>query len=720
MFVTSGGKGTVQVIDTATNAIVPKIAVGRRPWNMALTPDGKKLYVACGRSNAVAVVDTATLHARSRRSRSASCPGAWRSAERIAGGRERLTSASDRRGRRPPQPATADPARLPSGPPLQRARHVRGNPTFPTQRGDAALRRVAAGALALAPPSRRSPWVSGAGAGDLCVDAVDLLAHRCYDAADRRLARCVSTAGRGNSAAQPATPAAGSDVARIRARDGPGNSSTRRSSPQRGARVAHRLANGARRADRSCTGTASTMDTRNDGNGESLVAPGGRYDYAFTVRNRAGLYWYHPHPHGATARQVYRGPVRTARGRRRRRARAAARARPRAGEHRDPAGAAGSRAPATAIATRPRPDDELLGWYGDVPPRQRHAASPPRRRRRDATACACSTRRMRAPSGFAFRATTARRCRSTLLGTDGGLLERGGSLQRSLRLAGGADRRARRLSRRRASAASSCSRRGAFDPMHAVPDRPGGAASARPPRWHGVHGAQPARRPGGRRRAARRRRVSGDAVQRARAAQPSPAPPARLSEPVAQRRSATTSVRCASASPRAAGASTTASTTRRRRRSTSRAPRAETWLLRNYHTSMPHAMHLHGFQFRVLERETSPDQLAPLAVDARGRLATDLGCKDTVLVWPGESVRIAIDFRHAVPGRADLPRPLPQPRARGRRHDAAGPGRVRRRRMARFGRPFAARRRAPLAAGLRRRACSSPAGAAALRRARAG
>jgi YVTN family beta-propeller protein len=27
---------------------------------MALTPDGAKLYVACGRSNAVAVVDTAS------------------------------------------------------------------------------------------------------------------------------------------------------------------------------------------------------------------------------------------------------------------------------------------------------------------------------------------------------------------------------------------------------------------------------------------------------------------------------------------------------------------------------------------------------------------------------------------------------------------------------------------------------------------------------------
>jgi YVTN family beta-propeller protein len=50
----------VQVIDTSTNAIIAKIAVGKRPWNMAITPDGKKLYVACGRSNAVAVIDTET------------------------------------------------------------------------------------------------------------------------------------------------------------------------------------------------------------------------------------------------------------------------------------------------------------------------------------------------------------------------------------------------------------------------------------------------------------------------------------------------------------------------------------------------------------------------------------------------------------------------------------------------------------------------------------
>ena len=50
-----------------------------------------------------------------------------------------------------------------------------------------------------------------------------------------------------------------------------------------------------------------SVDTRNDGNGESPVVPGATFRYAFPIRNRSGLYWYHPHPHGATARQVYRG-----------------------------------------------------------------------------------------------------------------------------------------------------------------------------------------------------------------------------------------------------------------------------------------------------------------------------------------------------------------------------------------------------------------------------
>jgi YVTN family beta-propeller protein len=48
----------VSVIDTATNHIIATIPTGQRPWNMALTPDGKKLYVATGRSNSVSVIDT--------------------------------------------------------------------------------------------------------------------------------------------------------------------------------------------------------------------------------------------------------------------------------------------------------------------------------------------------------------------------------------------------------------------------------------------------------------------------------------------------------------------------------------------------------------------------------------------------------------------------------------------------------------------------------------
>ena len=60
VFVSNGADGTVMRIDTATNSVSATIAVGKRPWNMALTPDGAKLYVANGRSNSVSVIDTAS------------------------------------------------------------------------------------------------------------------------------------------------------------------------------------------------------------------------------------------------------------------------------------------------------------------------------------------------------------------------------------------------------------------------------------------------------------------------------------------------------------------------------------------------------------------------------------------------------------------------------------------------------------------------------------
>ena len=78
--------------------------------------------------------------------------------------------------------------------------------------------------------------------------------------------------------------------------------------------------------------------------------------------------------------------------------------------------------------------------------------------------------------------------------------------------------------------------------------------------------------------------------------------------------------------------------------------KVETWVIHNDASSMPHAMHLHGFAFEVLARETSPQSNAALQIDPQGRLATDLGRTDTVLVWPGESVRVAIDFAHPFTG----------------------------------------------------------------------
>ncbi|MBX0328376.1 multicopper oxidase domain-containing protein [Oscillochloris sp. ZM17-4] len=44
-----------------------------------------------------------------------------------------------------------------------------------------------------------------------------------------------------------------------------------------------------------------------DGHPSDAVKPGERYVYEFTVANRAGTYWFHPHPHGKTGRQVMMG-----------------------------------------------------------------------------------------------------------------------------------------------------------------------------------------------------------------------------------------------------------------------------------------------------------------------------------------------------------------------------------------------------------------------------
>jgi suppressor of ftsI/bilirubin oxidase len=380
-----------------------------------------------------------------------------------------------------------------------------------------------------------------------------------------------------------------------------------------------------------------TMDTANDGNGETVVAPGAAFDYAFTVRNRAGLYWYHPHPHGLTAGQAARGLVGLV-------------------TVEDDEEAALRRALELVPGTNeiplllhdrrgtgvyePTAEDTLLGWFGDAmlvnfTPRPYLDATAGRYRFRILNASNARTYRL------GFRRDNGTPVPFFLLGTDGGLLERA---QRCTDVFVSPAERIDVLVDFTGIPVGGfvLAESRAFDPMQDVPRPVRAPVGAEEGDAHG-HAAGPAGIPDGAPLALLQIRIR-------RRADASPPVPDRLSAPVA-----------AAALPdddRPLRLGFAKGRWRINDRVYERGATpivvarggVETWLLRNYHTSTPHAMHLHGFQFRVVERQTSPAQLAPLAVDARGRLATDLGWKDTVLVWPGESVRIAIDFRHPFDG----------------------------------------------------------------------
>jgi YVTN family beta-propeller protein len=62
VYVTSGSEDSkiVSVIDTARKKVTATITVGNDPAGVAVTPDGRKVYVANASSNSVSVIDTAT------------------------------------------------------------------------------------------------------------------------------------------------------------------------------------------------------------------------------------------------------------------------------------------------------------------------------------------------------------------------------------------------------------------------------------------------------------------------------------------------------------------------------------------------------------------------------------------------------------------------------------------------------------------------------------
>jgi suppressor of ftsI/bilirubin oxidase len=76
----------------------------------------------------------------------------------------------------------------------------------------------------------------------------------------------------------------------------------------------------------------------------------------------------------------------------------------------------------------------------------------------------------------------------------------------------------------------------------------------------------------------------------------------------------------------------------------------EIWEFANAKPAMPHPIHVHGFQYRVLERLGSPEHVRRLAINDRGLSASEIGWKDSVLLWPGEKIRLLMDFAHPFPG----------------------------------------------------------------------
>lgn len=392
-----------------------------------------------------------------------------------------------------------------------------------------------------------------------------------------------------------------------------------------------------------------TLPEAQDGAGFDAIAPGAAKALRFEVKNRAGLYWFHAHPHGFTAEQVHAGlagllVVTDAEDA------ALDTALALAPENRLALAVADVRVAGGSLRPyAPSDEDCLHGWFGnralvngarDVHVSVTHGWV------RLQLLNACNARGLL----LAFR-DGSENVPFHLLGTDGGLLAAPIALERVFLYSAERVDIAIDVSRRREIAAVSL----AFDPRHHHPhhqDHGGHLAHAHPARQHfpplaaeSVCAPGAARDtgdflPDGAELALFALRVGGAAATSL------PSLPARIS-----------------ALPEAVAA--TDATPRRMRLdfderagfvidqtpyradeiafSVGRGAR-EVWEVKNSPISMPHPMHLHGFGFRILRRQGTFGPARALARESSGRLPTDLGVKDTVVVWPNETVWLALDF----------------------------------------------------------------------------
>lgn len=392
-----------------------------------------------------------------------------------------------------------------------------------------------------------------------------------------------------------------------------------------------------------------TLPEAADGAGFDPIAPGASKRVRFEVRNRSALYWFHPHPHAFTAEQVYAGLtglfVVT-------------------DDDDDALDAALGLAPGNRLALAvsdvrvvgdairpyaPTAEDCLLGWYGNralVNGTLDAVRTVAPGWVRLQILNACNARGL----SLAFRDREAQGGERLLpfhvLGTDGGLLSAPKEVERAFLYTGERVDIALNLADRRAASAVSLE----FDPRH-----------------HAQHTAAPHHRHPARERYAPLSAVTvcestagRDAGRLADGAELSlftlrvdetrkagaPPLPSRLS-----------ALPDATAAPGAATRRIRLDFDERAGFLIDNTPYRldeiafnvtrgvhEVWEIRNSPISMPHPMHLHGFGFRVLRRQGTYGGARRLATESGGRFPTDLGIKDTVVLWPNETVTLAVDF----------------------------------------------------------------------------
>ncbi|HSD40691.1 MAG TPA: multicopper oxidase family protein [Burkholderiales bacterium] len=385
-----------------------------------------------------------------------------------------------------------------------------------------------------------------------------------------------------------------------------------------------------------------TLAEAQDGAGFDPIPPGGSKALAFRLRNRSGLYWFHAHPHGFTAEQVYSGLVGLV-----------------VVADKDDAAvdAAMALAPSNRLALAvsdlrvagdmirpygPDANECHFGWLGNRAAANgvldaRFAVAPGWVRLQVLNACNARGLLLAFSDG-------PRTIPFHLLGTDGGLLRSPVPLDRVFLHPAERVDLALDTGAHRAIAAVSVE----FDPrLHA----PAGAAAHRHPareRFPTLAEADICGRgttvavapvPEGARLPLFSLAVTGEGGE----APPLPDRLSALAEATAPPGAAVRRLRLDFDEHRGFLIDGTPYAPAEIAFRVARGAR-EVWEVKNSPISMPHPMHLHGFGFRVLRRQGTFGPARALADAGAGRLPTDLGVKDTVVVWPNETLQLAVDF----------------------------------------------------------------------------